>query len=154
MSGCKSSSQNTISPLIVFYGAALRMLRPSGNQSKIHLVASLPVCNFSHSSSLSYHLSIRCPFDFFDLLPLSLKQHNDRRGLSTSGSGGPRQAGHGRRHGRHEAHEETSRVECALFLPEKCIHGQSANSQQRLYSAVTLVGYAAIVGLTWPFALV
>jgi hypothetical protein len=29
-----------------------------------------------------------------------------------------------------------------------------ANRLKRLYSTVTLVGYAAIVGLTWPFALV
>ena len=39
-------------------------------------------------------------------------------------------------------------------LPEKSFEEQPANFLKRLYSVVTLVGYAAIVGLTWPFALV
>ena len=32
--------------------------------------------------------------------------------------------------------------------------GQSADHQPRVYTAITLIGYAVIVGLTWPFALV
>jgi hypothetical protein len=40
------------------------------------------------------------------------------------------------------------------LLAENTCDEQLANTLKRLYSTITLVGYAAIVGLTWPFALV